>query len=515
MSDFNSIFIPLRHCQPYRLSEIPVSPADVLLEGIADQCGKGDHRISAFFALEEPGGGHRLIAILADDLNGQLATGSCLLRKPSIKSISKICPQAQLFEREIAEQFGITVEGHPRLNPVRFHRPFSGTDVWASPDGKGILPSVIPFKRVAGQDVHEVAVGPVHAGIIEPGHFRFQCHGEHVFNLEISLGYQHRGIEKSLLGGPDRRSVHLIETAAGDSTVAHTSAYCQILEALDPTARAAVPGNGMVVRAVLLELERMANHAGDIGALANDVAFLPTSSYCGRIRGDFLNMTAMFCGNRFGRGAVIPGGASRSLDTKGIKKLERYFTDSLDDLADAANLLFASPSVTERFENCGVLPKDLAESIGAVGLAARASGICRDIRNDFPTGEYLKSCIPIAQCDSGDVHARALARWIEAKNSAAFILGHLEDLVDHVAAAKAPELKLQPDSLAISLVEGWRGEVCHVAVTGNDGRFRRYKMVDPSFHNWTALELVLKNELIYNFPLCNKSFNLSYCGFDL
>ncbi|MBN1864759.1 MAG: NADH-quinone oxidoreductase subunit C [Victivallales bacterium] len=513
MSDFNSVFIPLRNCQQYRLSEVPVTSSEALLEAMAEQCGNGGHRISAFFALEEPGVGHRLIAILADDRNGQLACGSCLLRKPSMKSISKICPQAQLFEREIAEQFGITVEGHPRLNPVRFHKAFSGTGVWASPDGKGMLPSVIPFKRVEGQDVHEVAVGPVHAGIIEPGHFRFQCHGERVFNLEISLGYQHRGIEKSLVGAPDWRSIHLVETAAGDSTVAHTTAYCQILEALAPARD--VPGSGLAVRAVLLELERMANHAGDIGALANDVAFLPTSSYCGRIRGDFLNMTAMFCGNRFGRGAVVPGGASRSLDGKGIKKLEKYFTDSFNDLADAAGLLFASPSVTERFENCGVLPKDLAKAIGVVGPAARASGISRDIRKDFPTAEYIKSCIPIAQCDSGDVHARALVRWIEAENSADFILGHLGDLVDHVAAANVAEPKLQPDSLVISLVEGWRGEVCHVAVTGKDGRFRRYKIVDPSFHNWTALELVLKDELIYNFPLCNKSFNLSYCGFDL
>jgi len=193
--------------------------------------------------------------------------------------------------------------GHPWLKPVRYHGSQTGRDAWDRPKDQPILPAVGDFYRVEGEEVHEVAVGPVHAGIIEPGHFRFQCYGEHVFHLEIALGFQHRGIENALAGGPTPRSIHYAETLAGDTTIAHATSYCQLIEAL---ARCQKSARAQMLRGIALEFERLANHIGDLGALATDIGFLPTSSFCGRIRGDLLNMTAELCGSRFGRGLVRP-----------------------------------------------------------------------------------------------------------------------------------------------------------------------------------------------------------------
>ena len=219
-----------------------------------------------------------------------------------------------LFEREIAEQFGVEPAGHPWLKPVRFSPPRRKIPVAAGrSNGRIASPTVgvADFYRVEGDEVHEVAVGPVHAGIIEPGHFRFQCHGEEVFHLEISLGYQHRGIERAMVGGPSRRTFHMMETLAGDTTIGHGLAYCRVLEALGGCQ---VPARAQALRGIALELERLANHTGDLGALAGDVGFLPTAAYCGRLRGEFLNLTALICGNRFGRGLLRPGGVGFDVD---------------------------------------------------------------------------------------------------------------------------------------------------------------------------------------------------------
>ena len=366
------------------------------------------------------------------------------------------------------------------------------------------------FYRVEGTEVHEVGVGPVHAGVIEPGHFRFQCHGERVLHLEISLGYQHRGVERALLGGPDRRSIHYLETAAGDTSIGHGAAYCEIVEALAGVAPAA---RGAALRDVALELERLANHVGDLGALAGDVGYLPTASYCGRIRGDFLNLTAELCGSRLGRGLARPGGArcdvGEALAQTLIERLER----ALGDCRSAVTLLWETPSVMERFEGTGIVPREVAEAFGLKGPAARASALDRDARRDHPSAVLRARPIPVALAESGDVFARAWVRWLEIERSVEFLCGLLGDLPR--GSARAEVGSTLPSRLAVSLVEGWRGEICHVALTDDDGRFERYKVVDPSFHNWTALAFALRGQQISDFPLCNKSFNLSYCGHDL
>jgi Ni,Fe-hydrogenase III large subunit len=331
-----------------------------------------------------------------------------------------------------------------------------------------------------------------------------------VYHLEIALGYQHRGVEQAMIGGPGIRSLHYAETLAGDTSIAHATAYCQVIESLtncQKTARA------QALRGIALELERLANHVGDLGALSGDVGFLPTASYCGRIRGDFLNMTALLCGNRFGRGMVQPGGVGFDMEDERIEMLLRRLESTEKDVAVAVELLWETASVMTRFEGIGVLPRKIALDLGVVGPAARASGLMRDVRIDQPSGIFRFAQIPVSTCDSGDVYARAFVRWLEIQQSLQFIQEQLHAMpCGEIKATIGP---LEPNSFAVALNEGWRGEVCHVAITDAAGRFERYKVVDPSFHNWPALAIALRGQQISDFPLCNKSFNLSYCGHDL
>ncbi|MCY2927876.1 MAG: hydrogenase, partial [Planctomycetota bacterium] len=297
---------------------------------------------------------------------------------------------------------------------------------------------------------------------------------------------------------------------AGDTTIAHATAYCQVLEALG---RCRETPRSQALRGVALELERLANHVGDLGALANDVAFLPTASFCGRLRGDFLNMTALQCGNRFGRGMVRPGGVGFDVDQARLDLLRRRLDVAEKETANAVNLLWDTPSVTARFDGTGPLPRQRAIDLGLVGPAARASGLARDARHDLPAGIYRFAHLPVATCDSGDVFARAFVRWLEIQQSIEFIREQIGEIPP--GPARVPLGPLAGRSLAVAISEGWRGEVCHVALTDDHGRFARYKVVDPSFHNWAGLAYALRDQQISDFPLCNKSFNLSYGGHDL
>jgi Ni,Fe-hydrogenase III large subunit len=460
--------------------------------------------LTALFGAPAENGQIQLFGILADSSASTLSALTTEVTD-AYPCLTVECPQAHWFEREIAEQWNIEPQGHPWLKPIRFHAPYrsfvtSGLPTQGSTD----------FFKVNGDEVHEVAVGPVHAGIIEPGHFRFQCHGERVFHLEIVLGYQHRGVEAALVGGPNKRSTYLVETLSGDSSIGHATAYCEAIEGLSG---AAVPARAQALRGIMLELERLANHTGDLGALAGDVGYLPTAAFCGRIRGDFLNLTAAICGSRFGRGMLRPGGILFDIDRGLSAELLHGLDKALTDAEGATRLMWEAPSVQGRFEGTGTISAQTCKAVGLVGPPARASGVERDVRLDFPSGIFRFTQVPISKWDTGDVFARAWLRWLEIQRSAVFVREQLASLpAGRFMTRVGP---LMPRHLVVSLTEGWRGEIAHVAITDHIGRFARYKVIDPSFRNWMGLAIAMRDQQISDFPLCNKSFNLSYCGHDL
>ncbi len=490
--------------QPIATDDIPRLAADEWHNACIGLCDAGS-RIVALAVLPNSSahGSQLLLAVLANDSDGRIAlVGSEVSSEAAFASLTPRLPQAQAFEREIFERAGIVPQGHPWLKPLRRHSDLE-------PDSPASRHQH-EFFRVQGQDIHEVAVGPVHAGIIEPGHFRFQCHGETVLSLEIQLGYQRRGADELLLRSSAPRRLSIAESVAGDTAVGHSLAYCHSLEAL---AACEVPLGAQQIRGIALELERLANHVGDLGALCNDVGYLPGASYLGRLRGEFLNMLCTISGNRFGRGLNTTGGVRFGLSNNETAKLLDWLRSLEREVTDVAELVFDAGSVCSRFEQTGPVPHAYAEELGLVGPVARASGSTRDVRCDHAYGVYRFSHIPVSIATSGDVMARAFVRWLESQRSAKFIREELEELQPGRLCVDCRTLRAR--SLVVSLVEAWRGEAAHIAVTDDDGKLSDYRIVNPSFHNWFGLAMAMRGQQISDFPLCNKSFNLSYAGHDL
>ena len=502
-------FARLGNRRAVRLDDVPQLSIDELGAAITAGVAAG-WRIVSFFGTPEGKDALRLIAVLADDELGHLRAATSVVGR-QYRAVASECPQAALYEREIAEQCGAIPEGHPSLKPLRRHPPDHRPADWPAP-ASPFRRDAYSFERVAGDEVHEVAVGPVHAGIIEPGHFRFQAHGEVVLSLEIMLGYQHRGVEPLLETLDRTRAVLVAESIAGDTVIAHASAFCGAIEALSRCHKSA---RAQSIRGIALELERIANHVGDLGALAGDVAYQPGAAYFGRLRGDCLNMLMTISGNRYGRGLIRPGGVAFDIPAPMAFELAERVSRLEADLRPVAEIFFGAASVQTRFEGVGIVPRDTCIIHGFVGPVARACEVHRDVRHDQPYGAFRYTQIPVATAWAGDVYARAQVRWLEIQRSLEFVREQLAALPAGDPRAPCASGALSASELVVALEEGWRGEVVHAVLTDAQGQVRRHKVSDPSFRNWTALALAMSANQISDFPLCNKSFNLSYAGHDL
>jgi Ni,Fe-hydrogenase III large subunit len=407
------------------------------------------------------------------------------------------------FEREIHENFGIRYSDHPWLKPLRY--AFNRAD-------KSQIIANYPFFRIDSEELHEVGVGPIHAGIIEPGHFRFICNGEQILHLEIQLGYQHRGIEQLFLQKDTLlQRVTLAESIAGDNVAGHTTAFINLWECMCGFEASA---DLQFSRTLALELERIAVHTGDMSGMCTDIAYQLGSSVFGRLRTPIINFFQIWGGNRLAKGLLRPERNkfpfTAALVDKLISTLDAFEPDFIEMCAE----LFSMPSTLSRFEKTGVISVEQATELGTVGMPARMSGISRDIRWSHPHDGYKAiDHTPILK-HHGDVYSRAQIRREEVLQS----IGYIRNLLQNIPQVRENKIKMHEplaDSFALSLVEGWRGEICHCAITGSAGELVLYKVKDPSLHNWLALALAVRNNEISDFPISNKSFDFSSCGHDL
>jgi Ni,Fe-hydrogenase III large subunit/Ni,Fe-hydrogenase III component G len=434
------------------------------------------------------------VALPADDL--------------TLRSLAHLSFPAGRFEREMMDLFGIELTGHPR--PRRLVRHAHWPQDWypmradAGPPPDFAASGHFPFLTVDGDGAYEIPVGPVHAGLIEPGHFRFSVVGETVLRLKIRLWFVHRGIEKLFQGRAATNATDIAERISGDTSAGHALAHSLAVEdALGIT----VPDEVHRLRALLVELERLYNHATDLGALANDVGFALANSHAQRIREHLLRINDTVTGHRLLRGAIRPG-AVRLKALPDPQELEAIAVD----LAEVAALTLGNAGIYDRFAGTAVLSSEHARELGCLGYVARASGLSVDARLDHPT-----VTLPVAAitATAGDVLARYTVRRDEFASSvtlACHLIDAADMRLDYVGAAPPPPATARS---GVGIVEGWRGTIVHRVELDNTGTITRAKIVDPSWFNWPALPMAMANTIVPDFPLTNKSFNLSYAGNDL
>ena len=482
-------WIETKNNEPVNLNEIPCLNIVDLRKEILEI----KKRVVGFFG-QPFGVGVKLFVVMADDEQGKLFISSAYFNEneKSYDSITKDIPAFHMFEREFFEEFGIEPLNHPWLKPVRNHE------------------KEYPFFEIQGEEIHQVGVGPIHAGVIEPGHFRFMCNGEKVYDLEIRLGYQHRGVEDLFLQNPTNQ---LAESVCGDSVIAYNLAYSKAMEAL---LNIEVSNKAQLIRLIALEMERAAIHIGDLGAIAGDTAYQMGNAIFGATRTLVINSLLEISGSRFGRGLIKVGGVNFDIDEKLAQSILKTLEKVGADVKRTTTTMLKSATVISRLEKTGVVGFESAKALGLVGMAGRASGVELDSRFDFPDKWFMDKDDKKFKA-TGDVYSRTRLRYKEIMQSLSLIRKFMRMLPEYKNEPLSVPVNngLYGEKFVVSIVEGWRGEVIHTAITDNNGRLSRYKIKDPSFNNWYGLAMAVRNNGISDFPLCNKSFNLSYCGNDL
>jgi len=465
----------------------------------------GEDRISVYACLEHQGD----YLVLAT----RVPVG-----QPVLASLTPVYPGADRLERHMQDLCGIACLDHPDSRRWTRHQAWSDTShpLRADFPAAGRSPrrapadADYPFVRVQGSGVYEIPVGPVHAGIIEPGHFRFQAVGEQVLRLEERLGYVHKGIEKLAAGRAPAALARLAGRVSGDSTVAHAWAACQ---AMERAALCNVPPRAMTLRALACERERIANHLGDIGAICNDVGFSFAHVQCARLRELWQRRSHALFGHRFMMDTVVPGGVARDLHADAPELLRADHAMLRRNIEPLFDVIDDHPSLDDRLLGTGRLSAEDARDLGCTGYVGKASGQGFDARRDNPYAPYDGLAVETPLETDGDVAARVRVRMSEVRESLA-LMDHLLDGLpegDIVEPFTAPPA----GAMGMGFVDGWRGEVLAFARFGEGGRIARYFPRDPSWFTWPALERLIQGNIVPDFPVCNKSVNASYSGQDL
>jgi Ni,Fe-hydrogenase III large subunit len=448
---------------------------------------------------------------LLDEAGTDFATLSLDSRSGRFPSIGAVHAPAIRLERAIHDLFGIAADGaldeRPWLDHGRWDVAHPLDHTRQRQRGE---PTPYTFLPAEGENLHQIAVGPVHAGTIEPGHFRFTAGGETVVRLEQRLGYTHKGIEKLMRGADLERAAKLAGRTSGDSTVAYAIAFAQAAEAaldIEP------PPRGQWLRALMAELERLANHFGDIGAICNDASFALMQAHCAVLRERVLRAAAAAFGHRLMRDCVVPGGVAVDLAREGMAAIRALVEEARHRFPPLVALYENTASLQDRTVGSGILRPALARRFGAGGYVGRASGRAFDARRSPGYAPYDQLEFAVPTRDDGDVNARVWIRIREVEQS----LGMIGQMIDRLPAGPfgVPVPSAGRSGEGTALVEGFRGDVLVSLRFGRDTKIERCHLRDPSWFQWPLLEAAIEGNIVADFPLCNKSFNCSYSGHDL